>query len=268
MSDLCKVWGVNQSRSTPYHPQGNGVVEQSNRMLGDSLRSLFIGRSQKEWNMVLPQIMRAYRSTPHSSALQTLNFLMLERETRVPEHVTYHVPTPESNVHDYVDELVKRMVTAHEVLREQQWQVRSGDSDDTPLYKVGDWVWMTSHRRRRGQAAKLLPRFVGSYCVIEVITNHTYKVEQSGQVSVQNKARLKLHWASPDAAGQAPPLLEPARRPPIRGRGMAYREIEELLQDHDGAADALPDTPRPPPPQEEEADTPEDLSEPAPPPVG
>jgi len=89
---------------------------------------------------------------------------MLGRETRVPEYVTYHVPALESNVNDYVDELVKRMRTAYEVLREQQWQVRSGDSDDPPsLYKVGDWVWMTSHSRRRRQAAKLQPKFVGPY---------------------------------------------------------------------------------------------------------
>jgi len=84
--------------------------------------------------------MRAYCSTPHSSTLETPNFLMLGRETRVPEHVTYHVPAPESNVYNYKDEPVKRMRTAHEVLREQQWQVRSGDFDDPPLYKVGDWV--------------------------------------------------------------------------------------------------------------------------------
>jgi len=135
MSDLCKFWGVNQSRTTPYHPQRNGVVERNNRMLGDSLRSLLIGRSQEEWDLVLPQIMRVYCSTPHSSTLETLNFLMLGREARVPEHVTYHVLAPESSVHDYVDELVKRMRTAHEVLREQQWQVRSGDPDDPPCIK-------------------------------------------------------------------------------------------------------------------------------------
>jgi len=38
----------------------------------------------------------------------------------------------------YMDELVKRIRTVHEVLCEQQWQVRSGDSDNPPLYKVGD----------------------------------------------------------------------------------------------------------------------------------
>jgi len=192
---------------------------------------------------------------------------MLVRETRVPEHVTYHVPAPESNVHDYVDELVKHMKMAHEVLRKQQWQVRSGDSDDPPLYKVGDWVGMTSHCRRRSQAAKLQPKFVGPYCMIEVMANHTYKVERSGQVSVQNEARLKPYWANPDAAGQAPPLLEPARRPPMRERGMAYRDVKELLPDQEGVVDTPADSPQPPPPQEEAADTPEDLSEPASPSV-
>jgi len=130
MNDLCKTWGVNQSRTIPYHPQGNGVVERNNRMLGDSLKSLLIGNSQEKWDLVLPQIMQDYRSTPHSSTLESPNFLMLGRETRFPEHVTYHVPAPESNVHDYVDELMKCMRAAHEVLHEQQWQVRSGDSDD------------------------------------------------------------------------------------------------------------------------------------------
>jgi len=149
MSDLCKTLGVNQSQMTPYHLQGNGVVERNNRMLGDSLRSLLIGKSQAEWDLVLPQIMRAYRSTHHSSTLKTLDFLMLGRETRVSEHVTYHVLAPECSVYDYMDVLVKRMRTAHEVLREQQWQVRSGDPDDPPpLYKVGDWVWMTCHCRQ------------------------------------------------------------------------------------------------------------------------
>jgi len=43
MADLCRIWGVNQSRTTPYHPQENGVVERNNRMLGDALRSLLLG---------------------------------------------------------------------------------------------------------------------------------------------------------------------------------------------------------------------------------
>jgi len=90
-------------------------------MLGDALQSLLLGRGQEKWNVVLPQIMRAYRSTPHSSTLETPNFLMLGREARVPEHLTYHVPAPEAPVHKYVGKLIETMEQAHEALREQQW---------------------------------------------------------------------------------------------------------------------------------------------------
>jgi len=37
---------------------------------------------------------------------------------------------------------------------------------------------------------------------------------------------------------------------------MAYRELEEVLPDQEGAANMLTDPPRQPPPQEEPADTP------------
>jgi len=81
MSDLCRLWGVNQSRTTPYHPHENGVVERNNRMLGDALRSLLRGRSQEKWDTMLPQVMRAYRSTPHTSTDETPNLLMLGRDS-------------------------------------------------------------------------------------------------------------------------------------------------------------------------------------------
>jgi len=89
-------------------------------MLGDALRSLLLGRGQEEWDVVLPQIMRAYRSIPHSSTLETPNFLMLGRQTRIPEHLTYHVPAPEAPVHEYVSKLIETMEQAHDALREQQ----------------------------------------------------------------------------------------------------------------------------------------------------
>jgi len=101
MSDLCRLRGVHQNRTTPYHPQGNGVVERNNRMLGDALRSLLLGRAQEKWDVVLPQVMRPYRSTPHTSTGETPNLLMLGRETRVPDHPTYHIPEQDYSIHEY-----------------------------------------------------------------------------------------------------------------------------------------------------------------------
>jgi len=86
--------------------------------------------------VVLPQIMRAYCSTPHSDTLETPNFLMLGWETRVPEHLTYNVPAPEAPVHEYVGKLIETMEQAHGALREQQWQTRTEDSEEPPLISI------------------------------------------------------------------------------------------------------------------------------------
>ncbi|XP_067947474.1 uncharacterized protein [Watersipora subatra] len=62
-TELCDLWGVDKSRTTPYHPEGNGVVERNNRVLGDSLRALLLGRGQEDWDQLLPQIMRTLRGS-------------------------------------------------------------------------------------------------------------------------------------------------------------------------------------------------------------
>jgi len=87
---------------------------------------------------------------------------------------------------------------------------------------------------------------MGPYCVTEVIPNHTYKVERSGQVSNQNEARLKPYWMSPDATGQASPLLESTRRPNIRRRPRANRELEVIVQKLKEEAEELTDRPSQP----------------------
>jgi len=77
---------------------------------------------------------------------------------------------------------------------------------------------MACYLRLRGQADKLQPKFMGPYLVVKTMPNNTYKIECSGQVPIQNESHLKLYWASPDAVGEAPPLLEPMRQTATRGR--------------------------------------------------
>ena len=64
MAELCQLLNVGKTHMTPYHPQTNGIVERNNRGLGNSLRALLLVREQDEWDLLLPQLMRAYIGTP------------------------------------------------------------------------------------------------------------------------------------------------------------------------------------------------------------
>ena len=121
MAELCRLWRVDKSHTTPYHPQSNGLVERNNRKLGDSLRALLLGRGQDEWDLLLPQVMRAFRGTPHSATGETANLLMLGRELRLPDQLLGDPTLPEFQPqHEYVVGMQQRLDEAHQALRQQQ----------------------------------------------------------------------------------------------------------------------------------------------------
>ena len=88
------------------------MVERKDRTLGDALRTIILGGDQSEWDLLLPQIMRAFRGTPHSATGETANFIMLGREARLPDQLVQPLPPTETLV-QYAVNLDKRLRQAH-----------------------------------------------------------------------------------------------------------------------------------------------------------
>ena len=112
MAELCALWRVQKSHTTPYHLQAYGVVEKVNRDLGNMLRSMLLGKYEKNWDLLLPQIMHTIRASPplHKQTGETANFMMLGRETRLPR--TSHV-RPSSERNYLTGELLRRAESPH-----------------------------------------------------------------------------------------------------------------------------------------------------------
>jgi transposase InsO family protein len=218
MEELCELWGIDRTHTTPYNPRANGMVERNNRVLGDALRTLLLDRTQEEWDLLLPQVMRALRGTPHGVTKETPNFMMLGRELRLPDQLCISTPPEDPKpTHQYAVELEERLRTAQEVLQEQQWQVKQEDTEEPLLFKDGDLVWLENRRRRRGENPKLAPKFLGPFLVVAAYDNHTYRISRQGQESVQGERRLKLFRPGREPRGRAPMVLEPRRRPNMKG---------------------------------------------------
>jgi len=78
-----KLLGITQTRTTPWRPQSDGMVERMNRTLETMLRQ-YVDEDHQDWDRWLPYCAWAYRSSIHSSTRFTPNKLMLGREVWMP----------------------------------------------------------------------------------------------------------------------------------------------------------------------------------------
>ena len=83
--------GIEKTRTTPYHPASDGMVERFNRTLERMFRAT-LQRPQGEWDVATPFLTAAYRATPHASTGLTPNRVMLGREVSLPIDVAYGLP--------------------------------------------------------------------------------------------------------------------------------------------------------------------------------
>ena len=77
--EICGVLDMDKTRTTPFHPQSDGLVERFNRTLVDML-SKAVREDQTDWDEQLPLVMLAYRSSIQESIGQTPCKMMSTRQ--------------------------------------------------------------------------------------------------------------------------------------------------------------------------------------------
>jgi transposase InsO family protein len=90
-TEVCRLLGVHKSRTTPYRPQSDGLVERWNRTLKQTL-TILCSENEADWDNYLCYIALAYRSTEHSSTKFTPYMLMFGQEISCPVDLMYGSP--------------------------------------------------------------------------------------------------------------------------------------------------------------------------------
>lgn len=199
---VCQLLEITKTRTTPYHPSSNGMIERFNQTLVNMM-SAYVDKKQENWDLNLSLLTSAYRSTIHETTGFSPNFLMLGREVRTPIEIALGVDKPDINdrdYHEYAANIVSTMKEAYNLTREHlasQTQRQKRDYDarlSVNTYRPGDLVYYLDTTRKKGLSPKLKSAFwVGPCVVTRKMSDLVFeiKAQQQGKVKVLHHDRLK-----------------------------------------------------------------------------
>ena len=78
----CEIAGIRKSRTTPYHPMGNGMTERYNRTLMNMLGTLQ-EHQKADWKSHISTLTHVYNATEHESTGYSPFYLMFGRHPRL-----------------------------------------------------------------------------------------------------------------------------------------------------------------------------------------
>ena len=185
---MCTRLGITKTRTTPLHPQSDGLVERFNRTMGEQL-SILTTTHQRDWDMHLPLVLMACRTAIHDSTSCTPALLMLGRELRTPAELAFGRPPDAPLVPagaGYARRLQDRLDSAHAYARRQMRSagVRQKRNYDLRAkgrhFAAGELVWTYSPKRKKGRCPKLDSHWVGPCRVLERLGEVVYRVQLPG----------------------------------------------------------------------------------------
>ena len=198
LQHLCEGLGIQQIQSTPYHPEGNGVVERMHGPLCAMLTKA--AREGQDWVGQVPFALFALRAAPNRDTGFSPFELVYGRRVRTPLDVLHQGWTQDEfeglNCSEWADWLVSKLECWHDVMRERETEAskhRKIDFDKKAVCRVlevGDLVLI----RKPGIIPKLEEAWLGPFPVIEKLNSVNYRVRTSkGREGVQHINNLKRY---------------------------------------------------------------------------
>ena len=175
IQEICKVLQVKKLNTSGYHPQTDGLVEKFNSTLIEMIAKC-AAEKPLEWDVKLPYLLFAYRSSAQESTKESPFYLVYGRDPRIPTSTVlaqsrsvYAV-----DVDDYKSEFATSLSEAWKLARSniEQAQTRQKKQYDKRAREVdlreGDRVMVYMPAAVQGKDHKLARPYHGPYRVLTV----------------------------------------------------------------------------------------------------
>ena len=235
MSNLLKqiyqLLGIRSLRTTPYHPQTDGLTERFNKTLKQMLRK-FVNDSGTDWDQWLPYLLFAYREVPQASTGFSPFELVYGHEVRGPLFLLREIWEGESRRGEPVN-VLSHVMQMRERLEKMGTLAQSHMADAQRNQKF----WYDQSARQRtfipgqkvlvllpSEDSKLLAKWQGPFEVLKKLGPTTYQLATPGQAHPTRVLHINL-------------LKEWVQRPEKRTEVML---VKRVLEEEEGDEQYLP----------------------------
>ena len=184
VAELCELWDVRQTRTTPYHPQSDGLSERTIRTCKQMMRC-YAKANSTEWDLILPFLQYAFNTAVHSTTSCTPFELVYGRQARVPLDVIEPAEmidlgfTPEEYAEN-VEVLLKeayQMVNRKRDTKIVKQKLKYDRHARAGSYEQGDFVMLKNHVIKKNETKSLRKPWLGPYRVLQKIDEKTYLIK-------------------------------------------------------------------------------------------
>ena len=185
ISQVCDLLKIKKTRTSAYHPQGDGQVERFNRTMIDMIRKMVEDNSKDTWDEYLDDVVAAYNGMKHASTGYSPNYLWFGRELRFALGSVVEQPTDKENLCDYVVKLKQNLHKAYQIarvrlkMRALQNKAYVDRSTNLKKYYPGDKVQLEDHTIHEAGTKKLQPFYTEPWFVIDKLSEVTYRLQQA-----------------------------------------------------------------------------------------
>lgn len=224
ISELCRLYGVKKTRTTPHHPQGNPQCERFNRTIHDLLKSL-PPEKKRRWPEHLSELVYAYNVTPHSSTGYSPYYLLFGIHPHLPIDALLGQEPETNNGPDWLIVHQERLREAHTRAKEyaERKAVERAMHQDEKVYcpavEIGQCVYL---RHRPPGRNKIQDAWSSTVYTVVEIQGTTYTVEPVGGGPVKRVHRCNLR----PCESPVPVPMPRSRKPPIREVSASVSESE------------------------------------------
>ena len=185
---MTKLFQINHRKTTPYHPQTNGLAKRVNQTLVRILRKT-VTDSKRDWDNKLTAALWAYRTTYKVTTRMTPFALMYGLEAVLP--IKFEIRSLRLAISERLDtsDSLKARLTGLEALNESRQlasqhvevtqrrrKVAFDKSNKERALKPGMWV-MVQDARRLEFPAKFDALWTGPYVIKEVFSNNSVQIK-------------------------------------------------------------------------------------------